>query len=174
MSRSTSEAKSLRSSDFGGGSAKNGCCSPRATQASSAAALGGHAAFAIEALAGHAVHEIVEQRIARPGVAGDQGIGAVDIGDVGNAADIDHGDRSLALQRLGQRAMIDRHERRTLSAGSDVGGAEIMHDRDVDRLGQRRGIADLHGHFLRRPVQHGLAVKADDIDILAGECGSVR
>ena len=63
--------------------------------------------------------------------------------------------------------MIDRHKRRALPAGGDIGGAEIMHDRDMDRLGQRRGVADLHGHFLRGPVQHGLAVEADDIDVLA-------
>ena len=35
-------------------------------------------------------------------------------------------------------------------------------------LRQRGGIADLHGHFLRRPVQHGLAVEADDIDVFTG------
>ena len=39
----------------------------------------------------------------------------------------------------------------------------------MDGLGQRRGIADLHRHLLRRAVQHGLAVKADDIDVLAGD-----
>ena len=132
-------------------------------------ALGSQAAFAIERLAHGAEHVIVEQRVAGPGIAGDQGIGAVDIGDVGDAADIDHHDRPFALQRLRQRAMIDRHKRRALPAGGDIGGAEIMHDRDMDGLGQRCGIADLHGHFLRRPVQHGLAVKADDIDILAGD-----
>jgi hypothetical protein len=44
-----------------------------------------------------------------------------------------------------------------------------MHDRNMDRLGERGRIADLHGHLLRRPVQHGLAVKADDIDVLARE-----
>jgi hypothetical protein len=37
----------------------------------------------------------------------------------------------------------------------------------MNGLGERHGIADLHGHFLRGPMQHGLAVKADDIDVLA-------
>ena len=91
---------------------------------------------------------------------------AVDIGDVGDAADIDHDDRPLALQRLRQRAVIDRHERRALPAGGDVGGAEIMHHGNVDRLRQRRGVADLHRQLLLGPVQHGLAVEADDVDIL--------
>ena len=112
-------------------------------------ALRRQAALAIERLAHHAEHVIVEQRIAGPGIAGDQGIGAVDIGDVGDAADIDHDDRPLALQRLRQRAVIDRHKRRALPAGGDVGGAEIMHDRDMDGLGQRRRVADLHGQSLR-------------------------
>ena len=77
-------------------------------------------------------------------------------------------DRPFALQRLGQRAVIDRHERRALPAGRDVGGAEIMHDRDMDRPGQRRAVADLHRQSLLRPVQHGLAVEADDIDVSRG------
>ncbi len=164
----------MRSSDFGGGSAKNGCSSARAIQASSTLPCAAMRPSQSNALAGDAEHEIVEQRVAGPGIAGDQGIGAVDIGDVGDAADIDHDDRPLALQRLRQRAVIDRHERRALPAGGDVGGAEIMHDRDMDGLGQRRGVADLHRHFLRGPVQHGLAVKADDIDVFARQCGSAR
>ena len=83
-----------------------------------------------------------------------------------DAADIDHDDRPLPLQRLGQRAVIDRHKRRALPAGFDVGGAEIVHDRDMDRLGERGRVADLHRQLSLGPVQHGLAVKADDIDIL--------
>ena len=115
-----------------------------------------------------AVHEIVEQRVAGPGVAGNQGI-AVDIGDVGDAADIEHDDRPFALQRLRERAVIDRHERRALPAGGDVGGAEIVHDRNMDRPRQRSGIADLHRHLLGGTVQHGLAMEADDVDVLAGD-----
>jgi hypothetical protein len=94
---------------------------------------------------------------------------AVDIGDVGNAADIDHHQRPLTLKRLRQRAMIDRHERRALPAGCDIGGAKIVHHRNMDRPRQRRGVADLDRHFLRRPVQHGLAVETDDVDVFAGD-----
>ena len=65
--------------------------------------------------------------------------------------------------------MIDRHERRALPAGGDVGGAEIVHYRNVDGLRQRHGIADLHRQLPFGPVQHGLAVKADDVDILAAD-----
>jgi len=63
--------------------------------------------------------------------------------------------------------MIDRHKRGALPAGGDVGGAEIIHHRDMDRPGQRRRIADLYGHLLRRPMQHGLTVKSDNVDIFA-------
>jgi len=51
ISRNFSEAKSLRSSDFGGGRAKNGCSRARITPSDVHVALGGGAAFAIERLA---------------------------------------------------------------------------------------------------------------------------
>jgi hypothetical protein len=40
-----------------------------------------------------------------------------------------------------------------------------VHHRDVDGPRQRFGVADLHRQPLQRPVQHGLAVKSDDIDV---------
>ena len=126
-----------------------------------------HAALTIERLPCSPEHKVVKQSVTRPGIAGDQDIGSIDIGDVGDAAEIHHGDRSLAIERLRQRAVIDRHERRALPARGDIGRAEIMHHRDMDGLGERGGIADLHGHSLRRPVQHGLAVKADNVHALA-------
>ena len=110
ISRNLSEAKSLRSSDFGGGSAKNGCCSARATHAHVDRALRRRATFAIERLAHGAEHVIVEQRVAGTGIAGDQDVAAVDIGDVGNAADIEDDHRPFALKRLGERTVIDRNE----------------------------------------------------------------
>ena len=72
MSCRTSEAKSLRSSDFGGGSVKNGCSRARAIPVRVDGALRRQAAVAVERLAYHAEHVIVEQRVARPGIAGDQ------------------------------------------------------------------------------------------------------
>ncbi len=65
--------------------------------------------------------------------------------------------------------MIDRHEGCALSAGGNVGGAEIMHHGDVDRPGQRRTVADLHRQSSLRAMQHSLAVEADDIDVLAAD-----
>ena len=98
----TQSRKSLRSSDFGGGAAKNGCVKSRAIIASSTMPARGLCAVGIERLAGAQPHEIVEQRIAGPGVAGDQ-IVAVDISDVGDAAEIEHRDRRLARRIAGPR-----------------------------------------------------------------------
>ena len=168
-SPSFNAAKSLRSSDFGGGSAKNGSSSARATQARSAVPCAAIRPSVSKGWPVVRIHEVVEQRVAGTGVAGDQRHVAVDIGDVGDAADIGHDDRPVPLQRLRQRAVIDRNEGRALPAGFDIGGAEIMHHGNMDRLGQRRGIADLHRQPPLGPVQHGLAVEADDVDLLAGD-----
>ena len=62
--------------------------------------------------------------------------------------------------------MINRHKGRALPAGVDVGGAEIVHDRDADRPSERQRIADLDRQLFLGPVQHGLAVKADDVDVV--------
>jgi len=39
----------------------------------------------------------------------------------------------------------------------------------MDRSRQRACIADLDRHLLRGPVQHGLAVKTDDVDVFPGD-----
>ena len=39
-----------------------------------------------------------------------------------------------------------------------------MRHRQLEPARQRGAIADLHGQTLRRPMQHGLAVKADERD----------
>ena len=51
----------------------------------------------------------------------------------------------------------------------DIGGTEIMHDRNMDGFRKRRCIADLDRHPLGGTVQHGLAVEADDVDVLASD-----
>lgn len=54
-----------------------------------------------------------------------------------------------------------------LPTRGDVCRPEIMHHRDMYRLGERAPVADLHRHSLRGPMQHSLAVKPDNIDVLA-------
>ncbi len=130
-------ANALRSSDFGHGAAKNGSASTRATNSSSTRPLRRLLAVAIEPLSRARAHEVVDQRIAGPDVAGDRLALAVDIGDVGDAADIEHGDRMRPVEPVDQRAVKDRHERRALPARRHVGGAEIEHDRNAQPLRER-------------------------------------
>jgi len=165
ISRNFSEAKSLRSSDFGGGRAKNGCSRGAYHPSDVHVALGGGAAFAIERLAHGAENVVVEQRVARPGIAGDQRIGAVDIGDVGDAADIDHDQRPLPLQQLGKRAMIDRDKGCTLPTRGDIGGTKSCMTGMWIAFASALPSPIWHSHFLRRAGAHGLAVKADNIDV---------
>ncbi len=123
-------------------------------------------------------HEIVDQRIARTGVAGDW-IAAVDKGDVSETAYIEHLNWMWALEIARQRLMERRHQRPALSAGGDIGGAKIMGHRQSKPARQRRAVANLHGQPRGRSVQHGLAVKPDNgdagfIDIFGCEKGFHR
>ena len=70
-----------------------------------------------------------------------------------------------APQHPHQRAMEHRHHRRPLPAGGDVGGAEVVDHRNAEPGGQLRPVAELDGEPAVRPVQHGLAVKADHLDL---------
>ena len=72
--------------------------------------------------------------------------------------------------------MIARRQRRALAAGGDIGGTEIKGDGDAGRGLQQRAIADLPGPaasaiFALGTVRDGMAVKADDRDILAVGAG---
>ena len=87
-------------------------------------------------LPGPQADEIVDQRIAGSGVEGDEIGIAVDEGDVGDAAEIEHGDGMRALEQADQRAMEHRHDRRALPAGGDIGGAEVIDHRE-SRAGRR-------------------------------------
>jgi hypothetical protein len=88
----------------------------------------------------------------------------VDIGQVGDAADVEHGDRPRPVEDADQGAMKDRHHRRPLSAGGHVGGAKIVDDGDAEPLGERRAVAELHRQPPLGAVQHGLPMKADHRD----------
>ena len=120
----------------------------------------GMAAVDIERLSGAQPQEIVEQRIAWPGIAGDQLL-AVDEGHVGDAADIEDRDRRLAAELAHQSLMKDRRQRRALPAGRDIGGAKIIDHGNAEALGEDLAVADLHRQRPLRPVQQRLAVKAD-------------
>ena len=120
-------------------------------------------AVAVERRAGARAHEIIDQRVAGPGVAGDR-IAAVDKGDVGDAADIDDHDRMRPVEIAGDRLMEHRHQRRALPAGHDVGLAEITSDRNTDPPRDLVAAPDLHREPRRRLVQDRLTMEADDVD----------
>ena len=122
-------------------------------------------AIAIHRLPRAFQHQIVEERIARTGIEGDGIAFARQEGDVGDAADIQHGNGKLEMRRAGERAMIGRHQRCALPAGGHVSRPHVPHHRNAERSGERRAIADLHGEMTLRAMQHRLAMKADDIDM---------
>ena len=115
-------------------------------------------------LPGPQPHEVVDQRIAGAGVEGDQIGIAVDKGHVGDAAEIEHADGMRALKQAHQGAMEDRHDRRALPAGGDIGGPEVIDHRNPQPGGERRPIAELDREAAFGPVQNGLAVETDHAD----------
>ena len=115
-------------------------------------------------------HEVVEQGIAGAGIAGNQAPVAADPGDVGDAADIHHGNVAGQRRPRRQGAVVGRDEGGPLPAGGDVGGTKVMHDGKAGPPGKRRGVTDLHGQSPLRRVKHGLTMEPDQID---GACRPV-
>ncbi len=112
-------------------------------------------------------HEVIEQGVGRSGVAGDRIVLAINKSDVGDATEIEHHDRMRPVERARQRAVEHRNQRRTLPARGNIGRAEIVDHRNAGLARERGPVAELHGQLFLRPVQHRLAVIADDIDAAA-------
>src|SRR5512134_2404784 len=60
--------------------------------------------------------------------------------------------------------MIERHERRPLTARRHIGRSEVVDDGNADCGGEPRAVTDLQRASLLRPVPYGLSMKADDVD----------
>ena len=96
---------------------------------------------------GMAPHPIVDQRVARPGVEGENLVRSVaDPGHVADPAEVQH--RERLRQTGGQRGVVQRRQRRPLPAGGDIGAAEIADDIDPGQPRQQRAVADLPGAAL--------------------------
>ncbi len=67
-----------------------------------------------------------------PGVESADSSARRQVGDIGDAADVD--DDAMNLLILEQCRVKRRHQRRTLSAGGDVAAPEVRHDGDVGAL----------------------------------------
>ena len=87
--------------------------------------------------------EIVDQRIGRAGVEGDDFAVRAEIGDVADAAPIEH--RQRPLEPRAHRRVIEGNQRRAFAAGGDVGGAKIVDDVDSEHGGGARAVAELAG-----------------------------
>ena len=62
--------------------------------------------------------------------------------------------------------MIQRHQRCALAARFHIGAAEIIDHVNAGQPRQQTAVANLPGPVLSRPVQDGLAVKADQGDLV--------
>ena len=87
-----------------------------------------------------------------------------DPGDVGDAADIHEHDRKRQIARRYERLVVSGHDGRALPALGDVCCAEIEDGVDADPPCEVRAIADLDRQSIVRTMQHGLPVKADEVD----------
>ena len=72
--------------------------------------------------------------------------------------------------RAEQQVIDQRHQRRPLAAGGDVAHAEVADHRAAGALGDHRRLADLQRRAQAargaRVVHRGLAVRADEVDVL--------
>src|SRR6185437_6381547 len=126
-------------------------------------ALARERALEIGGGAGALSYPIIDRRVAGPGVEGEKLIRCgADPSDVGDAADIDDGERMLEPCREG--GVIERHQGRALAARRDIGRAEIAHHIGLGEPRQKRAIAQLPGAALIGCVEDGVAVKADEVD----------
>ena len=79
--------------------------------------------------------EIVDQRIGRSGVEGDDLAIRAEIGHVADPAPVE--DHERALETGGHRRMVDRRERRALASRVDVGRTEVRRRRRLRALPPR-------------------------------------
>jgi hypothetical protein len=106
-------------------------------------------------------HEVINQRVARPGVAGDRILACLHISHIGDATYVEHRQRARPVEIPRNGLMEGGNDRRALPARRHVGGAKIMRDRDPEAFRQPCAVADLHRQPLLRLVQNRLAVKPD-------------
>ena len=144
---------------------EKGCRRNRATCAAEASPAAANAAVDVGRGAGMAAHPIVDQRVAGAGVEGEDLSGLVgplstDPGHIGDAADVEDGDR--LRQGCGEGGMVERRERCALAAGRDIGAsgnrrprrcrdaAPARRRRRAARCGARPGDAGSCGRGNRR------------------------
>ena len=122
------------------------------------------ASVLVEGAPGPLAHPVVDQGVAGPGIEGDEPLVRPDEGDVGDAAEIEDGERPFEPAHLGEGAVEDGHQRSPLPSPLHVGGTKIVDHGDAEAPGERGAVAELHRQARFRTVQHRLAVEADHVD----------
>ncbi|MCY1236055.1 hypothetical protein D9M72_486910 [compost metagenome] len=108
---------------------------------------------------------MIDQRVARAAVIGNERFARADEGQVGNAADIDEDDRRRETGCTPrQSGVIGGDQRRALPAMHHVVGAHVVDDVNSRFAGKQRAVADLYRQGFVGTVQHGLPVEADHVD----------
>ena len=153
--------KSSRSSDFGGSRSKNGLARKFSTWAAETAPA--RASAPSRSAAAPVCRRTQSSINALPGPVSKARISArsSDPRHVGDAADVE--DRDRLRQGCGEGGMVQRSERRSLSARRDVGRAEIGDHIQPEPARQQRAVADLPGAAFGRAMQDRVAVKADHL-----------
>ena len=105
----------------------------------------------------------VHQHIARASIEAERRTVGRQHADIGNAADVQHGNGFFGLREHG--LMERRHQRRTLPARGQIAAAEIAHRENARFLCQQRQVGQLDAVSVFWGVAHGLAVAADGADV---------
>jgi len=132
----------------------------------------GQCAIPVKCLTGVAADPVIQRPVAGAGVEGDQLALPADPGDVRDAADIEDGER--LWQVPGQGGMINRRKRRTFAPGGDIGGPEVMGNRQAGLRRQARRIANLPGPPAIGLMQDRLAMEADEVRRMAQRFDRLR
>ena len=133
----------------------------------------------VAARSGPRLNEQIDHAVGRTGVESRQRPFPVDEGDVADAAQIEHGGGKRQTGPPRQGGVIDRDQRRPLTAGGHVGGAEVEGDGDPQTVGQSPGVDELNGaadraNRPRRLVHDGPTVRADEIEGVGLDAGVVK
>ena len=127
----------------------------------------GTVAVAVEAAA--LCHQVVERRVGRPGVEGQErarlfrrGMPRVDPGEIAHPAEVQERQRRLGADPLGAGEVEERRQRRPLPAQPHVVAAEIPDHRHPQRLSQSVAVAQLVRAAPVRVMRQRLTVEAHE------------
>src|ERR1700719_753030 len=112
--------------------------------------------------AGVPTHPVIDQCVAGSGIKGEDFLRPSDPRHIRNAADVEDGDR--LRQGRGEGCMVQRSERRSLSACRYVGRAEIGDYVQSEPACQQRAVTDLPCASFGRAMPNRVTVKSDYVD----------